>query len=104
MGRAQTLFLTRRLRRLDSTLVQQALEILADYSRFRDTVFRFLRSEQLKFKGYEDEISQLTIDQLILSIPQSPTDFMIYFHGPDEFRVWRCDYIAGKPKDLGFDD
>jgi hypothetical protein len=37
-------------------------------------------------------------------VPDRPGDGKIYFRGPDPHRVWRCDYIAGVARDLGFDD
>lgn len=85
-------------------LIQHAVDILEDYTAFKKMVMEFIDSEKSKFKGYEDEIGQLTIESVSLWNPQKPNDGMIYFSGPDEFRVWRCDYVAGKPRDLGFDD
>ena len=52
---------------------------------------------------YADEIRQLAIQDVCLFWPDRPDDGMIYFKGPDEFKVWRCDYVARKPQGLGFD-
>jgi hypothetical protein len=29
---------------------------------------------------------------------------MLYFDGPNEFRLWRCDCVDGVVSNLGFDD
>lgn len=86
------------------TLIQHAITILEDYTAFRRIIMDFLNSERSKFKGYEDEISQLAIESISLHHPQSPNDGAIYFNGPNEFRVWRCGFSERKPRDLGFDD
>jgi hypothetical protein len=88
----------------DETLIQHAIDILQDYPAFKQTVLKFLGDELKKFKGYEEEIRSLTLEQVCLCWPDRPEGGMIYFDGPDEFRVWRCDYVNRKPKDLGFDD
>lgn len=88
----------------DPALIQHAMDILNDYPRFKDMVNEFLQSETRNLKHFEQEIKQLTIDQVFLCRPDRPNDGMIYFKGPDEFRLWRCDYVSRKPKDLGFDD
>jgi hypothetical protein len=87
----------------DPGLVQHALEILDDVAAFRERVAAFLRDEANRLPEFADEIARLQIEDLNLFSPTRPNDGMIHFSGPDEFRVWRCDYVNRTPKDLGFD-
>lgn len=87
----------------DSRLINHALDILSNCRRFRAMMDEFLRSEIGRLAGYEREIEQLTIDEVCLFWPDRPDDGMIYFNCPNDIRVWRCDYIGGKPRCLGFD-
>ena len=51
------------------------------------------------------EILGLQIESVVLMWPDRPEDGMIYFEGPaTEERIWRCDYVERRPRDLGFDD
>jgi hypothetical protein len=50
------------------------------------------------------EIRQLRLEFVGLLWPDRPNDGLLYFNGPNEYRVWRCDYISRKPQILGFDD
>jgi hypothetical protein len=53
---------------------------------------------------FASEIRALRIESVCLW-PDRPGSGMIYFSGPsDDLRVWRCDYIAGQPRALGYDD
>lgn len=88
----------------DPALIRHAVDILNDYSHFKAMVADFLKAETVHFKEYEEEIERLTIDDVCLCWPERPNDGMIYFNGPDDCRVWRCDYVSRKPKGLGFDD
>jgi hypothetical protein len=54
-------------------------------------------------RTWSKEMAELTIEDVCLFWPDRPNDGMIYFHGPDETRVWRCDYVNREPRDLGFD-
>jgi len=81
------------LRPLSSTRRQQSESVfLADEARTVKHLTQFA-----------DEIRQLTIEDVCLFSPDRPEDGMIYFNGSDEFRVWRCDYVALKRRRLGFD-
>jgi hypothetical protein len=67
----------------------------------------FLQKEadQVKvLRRFAGEIRQLKIEHISLFWPKRHNDGMIYFRGPDKYRVWRCDYVDRKPKGLGFDD
>jgi hypothetical protein len=88
----------------DETLIQHAVDILSNYPSFKQTVSDFLTEELKRFRGYEEEIGKLTLDQISLCWPDRSEDGMINFDGPDEFRAWRCDYVGRKPEGLGFDD
>ena len=43
------------------------------------------------------------LEGVCLFWPDRPDDGMIYFQGPDESRVWRCDYVSRKPRGPNFD-
>ena len=88
----------------DKALIQHVIDIVEDLETFKEKITVFLESEKHKYYGYEDEISQLIINSVCFYNPDSLNDGMISFAGPDDFRLWRCDYIAKEPKNLGFDD
>jgi hypothetical protein len=50
------------------------------------------------------EVLALRIDAVHLMWPDRPGDGMVYFNGPDPDRLWHCDYVAGVPQELAFDD
>ena len=92
--------------RPDARLIAHARDIIRSLPEFERMVSAFLADEARTCKHltrFADEIRQLTIDHVNLFWPDRPDDGMIYFTGPDEFRVWRCDYVARKPRGLGFD-
>src|SRR5262245_36018124 len=83
-----------------------AQDIVRSLPEFEQSVSAFLAEEARSVKHltrFADEIRQLTIEDVCLFWPHRSDDGMIYFKGPDEFRVWRCDYVARKPQGLGFD-
>lgn len=87
-------------------LMAEAVRILEDYLVFKDNIRRFLQTEALRIADYTNEIRQLDIEQVVLSVPTQPHRGILYFTGPDEERVWRCDLLQGQPKreSLDFDD
>ena len=88
------------------TLIAHAHDIVRTFPDFHRMVTAFLADEtaqQKHLSRFSDEIRQLSIEHVCLLWPDRPDDGMIYFRGPDENRAWRCDYIARKPKGLGFD-
>jgi hypothetical protein len=90
-----------------SALISHAHDIVRTLPDFKRIVTSFLADEATREKHlshYADEIHQLAIEHVCLMWPDRPDDGMIYFHGPDQYRVWRCDYVARTPKGLGFDD
>src|SRR6185369_8100589 len=90
----------------DAALIAHAHEILNSYDHFEWMVSDFLVNEASNvkhLKGCLDEISKLVIEDVNLFWPTRPNDGMIFFKGPDEYKVWRCDYINRKPVGLGFD-
>jgi hypothetical protein len=92
--------------RPDAKLLAHAHDIVRSLAVFEQSVAAFLAAEArtvTHLTPYTDEIRQLTIESVCLFWPDRPDDGMIYFNGPDQFRVWRCDYIARKPRRLGFD-
>ena len=87
----------------DPVLVQHAIDIVEGEAAFRARVAAFLRDEAIRQPLWAAEISELEIQDVNLFWPERPDDGMIYFTGPDEYRVWRCDYVNRVPQDLGFD-
>lgn len=85
-------------------LISHAHDIVREFSDFSHIVSEFLAAEAANQPRAADEIRQLTLESVCLFWPNRPNDGMLYFHGPDEYRVWRCDYINRKPQGLGFDD
>ncbi len=88
----------------DSALIEHARDIVRGFAEFNKTVCEFLAMETRRIPGAADEIRQLVIQDVMLFWPKRPDDGMIYFKGPDKYRVWRCDYVGRKPRNLGFDD
>jgi len=91
----------------DARLIAHAHDIVRSLPEFERLVSAFLADEARNVKHlrrFADEIGQLTIDDVCLHWPDRPDDGMIYFKGPDKYRLWRCDYVARKPRLLGFDD
>lgn len=86
-----------------SALVAHAQDIVRTLPEFQRMVTAFLAEEATRQPRAADEIRQLSIEHVCLMWPDRPDDGMIYFHGPDEYRVWRCDYVGRKPRGLGFD-
>jgi hypothetical protein len=68
-----------------------------------DPVLGELRRPVKHLAPFAGEIRQLVIEDVCLFWPTRPDDGMIYFKGPNAFRVWRCDYIGRTPVALGFD-
>lgn len=88
----------------DALLIEHARSIVRSFAEFDKMVSEFLVSEAKRMPGAADEIRQLVIEDVMLCWPERPDDGMIYFKGPDEYRVWRCGYVGRKPRSLGFDD
>jgi hypothetical protein len=90
----------------DARLIAHAHDIIRSSQEFERSVSTFLADEASRLKDltrYAEEIRQLSIEDVCLFWPDRPDDGMIYFKGPDEFRIWRCDYIGRKLCGLGFD-
>ena len=90
----------------DERMLQAAYGIIAQWNDFEHALAAFLVSETEAnefFPPYATEIEQLVIDDICLFWPERPKDGMIYFRGGEDERLWRCDYVNGKPQSLGFD-
>ncbi|MEI9896028.1 MAG: hypothetical protein WDN28_19700 [Chthoniobacter sp.] len=85
-------------------VLSHAHDIVRDFADFSRTMSEFLESEAERCGGAAHEIRQLVLESVCLCWPQRPDDGMLYFKGPDEYRLWRCNYINRKPQGLGFDD
>jgi len=84
-------------------LISHAHDIVREFAAFSRTVSEFLAAEAIREPDAADEIRQLTLESMYLFWPNRPNDGMLYFHGPNEYRVWRCDYVSRQPVGLGFD-
>jgi len=87
--------------------IAHAHEIVRSFAEFETTIRKFLEDQARDVKHlrrFSDEIRQLELEDICLLRPGKPDDGMIYFKGPDAYRVWRCDYVDRKPQSLGFDD
>ena len=88
----------------DVALMEHAHDIVRSFAQFDRMVSEFLVSEGEKMPRASDEIRQLIIEDVMLCWPKRPDDGIIYFKGPDKYRVWRCDYSGRKPQGLGYDE
>ena len=87
-------------------LLAAAKELLAVPKRFCDDVLAFLERTILEdpdFCDYAGEIRALQVEDLSLFSADRPNSGMIYFSNGLRGRVWRCDFVDGRPKSLGFD-
>ena len=91
--------------RPDEDLIQRALVIWGDLPRFKETLRAFLRAqaETRELKHWEEDIHQLQISSVDFSLNDSRGCFMVFFDGPDEYQNWKCGYVDGEPRHLGFD-
>ena len=84
-------------------LLAHARDIVAAHREFARTVSAFLVAEADAHERFADEVRKLEVGEICLFWPDRPDDGMIYFTGPDESRLWRCDYVDRRPVGLGFD-
>ena len=91
----------------DPRLIEHAESIARSPKDFLDLVESFVKSElgtRRHLKGWAEEVAELRVSVLHLAWAERPNDGMIEFTGPDEFRLWRCDYVNRRPTGvLGFD-
>jgi hypothetical protein len=89
----------------DPALLAHARQIVGDLDAFERRVAEFLKGVAAGFKDADAraEVEGLRIDDVCLFWPDRPNDGMIYFAGPSEERVWRCDYVDGRCQRLGCD-
>lgn len=79
--------------------------ILESFGTFRQRLGEFMQEQAARSpKLAAQEILQLELESIVLFSQRGSGGGMVYFTGPDEFRVWRCDYRGGEFRDLGFDD
>jgi len=90
----------------DKALLAHAADILRRRDEFVAEVLACARAEGETVRSlhsYRDEIAGLRVERVCLFWPDRPDDGMISLSGGRDYRLWRCDYIARKPKGLGFD-
>ena len=91
-------------KRPDANLLASARGLSADPARVLAQVTSLLKEFADRVPDAAPEVLALQIDAIHLMWPDRSGDGMIYFKAADGDRLWRCDYIAGVPGDLGFDD
>ena len=87
----------------DPALLAHASDIASTPTPFLEHVHSFLLAEAAQQPRWADEIKALTLEEVCLFWPKRPNDGMLYFNGPDEYRVWRSDYRDRRAVGLGFD-
>jgi hypothetical protein len=90
----------------DRALLAHAADILGRKDDFAAEVLAYAKSEGetvRSLRSYRDEIAGLRVERVCLLWSDRPDDGMISLSGGRDYRLWRCDYIARKPKGLGFD-
>ena len=89
----------------DSRVLAHAREIVADFAFFERRVRDFLQKEAAAAGDPTgaDEITHLQLEDVCLFWPDRPGDGMLYFAGPENGPVWRCDYVRGVFQSLGCD-
>jgi len=87
----------------DAGLIAHAVDIVDQPSEFMNMVAAFLEKEAQRDARMADQIRHLELESVCLWWPKRPDDGMLYFSGPDEYRLWRCDYRKRTPLGLGFD-
>ena len=87
----------------DPALLAHARDIVRSFPEFRERVAAFLAGEAGRLGPLGDEVRRLEVEDVCLFWPARPDDGMIFFRGPDDGRVWRCDYLGREPTGLGFD-
>jgi hypothetical protein len=89
--------------RPDDVLLERAGHLVQTALEFTASVRSFLDAEAQDQPRWAAEISALTLEEICLLWPHRPDEGMLYFHGPDQYRVWHAGYHHGQPRDLGFD-
>jgi hypothetical protein len=86
-------------------LLAHVREIASDPDGFERRCATFLQhaASEYPHPGYADEVLALKLAAVNLHWPERPRDGMLEFDGGAADRLWRCDLIAGEPRDLGFD-
>lgn len=91
----------------DSTLDAHAEDIALKADDFLRVVHEFLIAQikgRRSLRWAEKEILELKVETIFLPWIDHPNKGMVLFEGPDEFRIWRCDYVNGAPAgQLAFD-
>jgi hypothetical protein len=80
----------------DAMRIAHAHDIVRSFPEFREMIRKFLDDEARNVRHLQrfvDEIRQLQIEDVCLLRPRRPDDGMVYFRGPDPYRLWRCDYV-----------
>ncbi len=90
----------------DKALLAHAADILRRKDEFVAEVLACVKSEgeaNRSLRSYREEMAGLRVERVCLFWEDRPDDGMISLSGGRNYRLWRCDYIARKPKGLGFD-
>ena len=88
-----------------AAVLEKAKEMVRSSAMFLERVAAFLQAEARVQKASAGEIQQLELQDVSLfpAKGSGPVTGMVYFKGPDEYRVWRCDFDGDRLHHLGFD-
>jgi hypothetical protein len=88
-----------------AAVLSRAEEIVRSSATFLQSVGAFLQAEASAQREVAGEIQQLRLQDVSLfpAKGSGPVTGMVYFEGPDEHRVWRCDFDGDRLHHLGFD-
>ena len=94
------------------SLVRHAVEIVNNKVEFIESIHRLLAEsaravdpsgKEERWNAYREEVTGLRISVVSLRDSLRPRVGMIFFEGGQDYRLWRCDYIDGVPRNLGCD-
>ena len=88
-----------------AAVLLKAEDMVRSAATFLGSLEAFLQAEAKAQKQAAGEIQQLRLQDVSLFPPKGsgPVTGMVYFEGPDEYRVWRCDFDGDRLHHLGFD-
>jgi hypothetical protein len=89
----------------DEKLIETARETFMNIDMFIDKVTAYLKieSEQKLWGMHAQEINTLKIRDINYWWPRKPNAGMVFFNGPDEYKLWHCDIDGPRLYGLAFD-
>ncbi|MEX1232049.1 MAG: hypothetical protein WEB58_17525 [Planctomycetaceae bacterium] len=89
--------------RPDAALMDRARVIVRNFAAFEKNVNDFLEGDDSSLRFLPNRNEGLTIQTIIFARPDRPDEGMICFSGLEDIGAWRCELVAGQPKNLTFD-